>query len=104
MAGQLHCRIMRIRITKWTGSQSDGIVLSTRGSVIRVAIPGSKDAAEFSCQGWHWFSEDGEPVEVDFLTTDNAGTHASPVRTIAQSRSKPVIANPYRTQIPTWVN
>ena len=85
---------MRIRITKWTGSQSDGIVLSTRGSAIRVAIPGSDDATEFSCQGCYWFSEDGEPVEID-LATGNVG---------AQGRSKLVIANPYRAQMPTWVN
>ena len=61
---------MRIRITKWTGSQSDGIVLATCDSIIRVAVPGCDDSVEFSHRSAHWFSEDGEPVEIDFAATE----------------------------------
>jgi hypothetical protein len=58
--------MIQIKITGWTGSRCDGIVLATYGSVIRVAIPGCDDAAEFSCRGGQWFSADGEPVEIAF--------------------------------------
>jgi hypothetical protein len=63
---------MRIKIATSAGSQSDGIVLSSRGSIIRVAIPGCNDAAEFSRCAAHWFSEDGEPVKLQFLAGENS--------------------------------
>ena len=61
-----------VRVTGSTGSQTDGIVLATFGPVIRVAIPGCDDAAEFLCRGGRWFSEDGELVEIDFAASGDA--------------------------------
>ncbi len=61
---------MRIRIIKWVGGQAEGIVLSTFGSMIRVAIPGCDDAVEFSNRGGYWFSEEGEPVEIEFPASE----------------------------------
>jgi hypothetical protein len=63
---------MQIRITRWTGSLGNGIVLAAYGSTIRVAIPGCDDTEEFLCRGGHWFSDDGEPVEIDFPAVGGA--------------------------------
>jgi len=63
---------MRIIVTRWPGSRSDGIVLSTRGTIVRVAIPGCDDSIEFSYRGGHWFSEEGEPVEIEFPGAENS--------------------------------
>jgi hypothetical protein len=63
---------MRITITTQKGSQSDGIVLATCGSMIRVAIPGCDDAAEFSCKDGQWLSEAGESVEIDALAVEDS--------------------------------
>jgi hypothetical protein len=63
---------MQIRITTWTGSQGNGIVLATHGSTMRVAIPGCDDVAEFSCRGGQWFSDAGQPVEIGFPASEDA--------------------------------
>jgi hypothetical protein len=70
--------MMLIKITGWFGSSSEGLVLATFGSTIRVAIPGCDDAAEFTCRGGHWFSEDGEPVEIAFPAAQRLAVVALP--------------------------
>src|SRR5579862_6865875 len=58
---------IRIRITRWTGSQSDGFVFAACEAVIRVAVPGSGDAEQFSCRDGHWYTEGGDSVEIEFF-------------------------------------
>ena len=60
---------MHIRITNWTGTNSDGIVLSVRGLVLRVAIPGCDDSVEYYYRGNQWFAENHEPVQIEFFST-----------------------------------
>jgi len=94
---------MQIRITRWTGSQGNGIVLATYDSRIRVAIPGCIDAAEFSCRGGHWFSDDGEPVEINFPDTKDADDDfASASNNRTENRC--LGPNPSPTQAVGWVN
>jgi hypothetical protein len=59
---------MRMTIRTWTGTELDGIAMAVYGSTMRVAIRGRKDIAEFVCSGGCWFSETGEPVEIEFET------------------------------------
>jgi hypothetical protein len=53
-------------ITNWNGSHLDGILLNSEGLKLRVAIAGRDDAAEFHLHGGCWFSEDYQPVEIQF--------------------------------------
>jgi len=46
-------------------------VLSTCGTIVRVAIPGCDDSVEFSYRGGQWLSEEGEPVEIEFPGLEN---------------------------------
>jgi len=62
---------VRVRVTKMTGAQSDGIVLSTNGLFIRVAIPGCDDAAEFFWQSGQWYSEDGDKASIEFFAIED---------------------------------
>ncbi|SPE34767.1 hypothetical protein SBA6_40052 [Candidatus Sulfopaludibacter sp. SbA6] len=94
---------MRIRIIRWTGSESDGIVLSTCGSIIRAAIPGCDDAVEFSYRGAHWFWEDVEPVELEFPTAENSDRNsASDLNEGLASRC--LGSDSRRTHAAAWVN
>ena len=55
---------MRLTIISWTGKRAEGIVLSSRGLTLRVAVWGSDDAEEFRFRGGQWFAENGEPVQI----------------------------------------
>jgi hypothetical protein len=61
---------IRIRITRWTGSQTDGFVFAACGPIIRVAIPGHEDAEQFWCRDGYWYSEDGEAADIDFFAAE----------------------------------
>jgi hypothetical protein len=54
-----------MRITSWTGSECDGILLWSQGLQMRIAVSGCDDAAEFRSRGGQWFAEDGDPVQID---------------------------------------
>jgi hypothetical protein len=43
----------------------DAILLGVAGNVIRLAIDGWEDAAEFRLVNGQWLSGDNEPVEID---------------------------------------
>lgn len=64
-------QVIRIRITRWTGLQSDGVLFAACGPMIRAAIPGYEDAEQFWCRDGHWFSEDGESVEIEFFAAES---------------------------------
>lgn len=90
---------VRTRITTLTGSQCDGIVLSTSGSVIRVAVPGCDDAKEFCWQGRQWYSEDGDSVEIEFFAIEESEPDfASAIAN--QSGASSFCGTP----MPAWVN
>lgn len=55
---------MTIRYT--SGRAVDGIVLTQTGRSIRVAVPDCEDTVEFTAENGMWFSEDWEPVELEF--------------------------------------
>ena len=93
---------MRIRITTWTGAQSEGILLSTCGSIVRVAIPGCDDSVEFSYRGAHWFSESGEPMEIEYPAQDDGHDLATALN---PKPSDPCLgSDSCRTRPPAWVN
>jgi hypothetical protein len=48
------------------GSTTEAILLARRENKIRVAIPGSDEALEFTQVHGTWVSEDCEPVRVEF--------------------------------------
>ena len=43
----------------------DAILLGAAGNIIRLAMDGWADAAEFRLVDGQWLSEDNEPVEID---------------------------------------
>jgi hypothetical protein len=55
------------------GHLEQGILLHAEGNAMRVAFPGREDTSGFTLHGVQWFSETGEPVEIDFIagTTEN---------------------------------
>ena len=55
---------MQLKITTWTGSKQDGVLLAVSGLEMRVAIPGSDDAVKFCLRGGQWFSEEAELMEI----------------------------------------
>ena len=63
---------MHIIVIDWTGSRLDGVVLSHRGVILKAAICGCDDAAEFHFRGGQWFSEQDEPVEIRMYSAPTA--------------------------------
>jgi hypothetical protein len=53
-------------ITYPNGRAIHGILLSKNDGCIRVAVKGCDDVVEFTAENGLWFSEDGEPVLLEF--------------------------------------
>ncbi len=49
------------------GHLEEAILLSIRGDMMRVAIPGCDDAVAFTLRGGAWVSDENVPVEIEFL-------------------------------------
>ena len=58
----------RPKTDRWPGTRLEGVVLSVCGPLMRVAIGGCEDAAQFTFRGGQWLAEDGLPVRITFLS------------------------------------
>lgn len=63
---------MRVTICYYRGFEVEGVVLSAAGGRLRVAVQGCPDAAEFELREGYWFSESGEPVQLDLPWAEEA--------------------------------
>jgi hypothetical protein len=63
--------MIRLKVKSWSGAEFEAILLGWRGLRMRIAIPGDEDAAELWCQGGQWFTEDGQPVQLVYLTLED---------------------------------
>ena len=64
----LHVNQARPRDDRWGETKLNGIALSVCGPIMRVAIRGCDDAAQFVFRGGQWFAEDGLPAKITFLS------------------------------------
>jgi hypothetical protein len=48
------------------------VLLGAAGNIIRLAVDGWEDAAEFRLAGGQWLSEDNQLVEIDVQTRQSA--------------------------------
>ena len=55
-----------MKITYASGKTTDGIILLNHDGCIRVAVQGSEDVVEFTAENGMWFSQNLEPVLVEF--------------------------------------
>jgi hypothetical protein len=62
--------MIRLKVKSWTGAEFEATLLGWRGLRMRIAVPGDEDAAELWCQGGQWFTEDGLPVQLIYLTLE----------------------------------
>lgn len=69
---------MIILIRYFDGRLQGAILLSITGDAMRVAIPGLGDATEFTLHKGQWFSDGGDPVEIEF----NAAEAEDPTCTV----------------------
>ena len=56
---------MQIAITTWAGTTPDGVLINVSGPTMRVAVHRLEDVVGFYFRGRTWFSEKGEPVEIE---------------------------------------
>jgi hypothetical protein len=66
---QITMLVMRLTIRHWNGIQDDGVLLTERDLIMRVAVFGCDDAIEFRFRRGHWFAENGDLVQVEFHPT-----------------------------------
>ena len=59
---------MRITLSYGNGIHVEGILLATAADRMRVVVPGSGDAVEFSREGGVWRADSGESVEIEAMT------------------------------------
>ncbi len=64
--------MIRLKVKSWTGSEFEAILLGWRGMRMRIAVPGCDDATELSCRGGQWFTEDGQPVQLIYMTEEDS--------------------------------
>ncbi len=57
---------MRITIRFQPGFEVEGVVVSAANDILRIAVSGWDDIAEFHLVGGQWFAESGEPVLLDW--------------------------------------
>jgi len=89
----LHVNQACPREDRWTGTKSDGVVLSVCGPIMRVAVRDCNDAAEFTFRSGQWFAENGLPVTITFR---------SPFGDNGLDTYLEVTSSPARTAV--WVN
>ena len=53
-------------ITCLDGRTVEGVIYSSSGSTMRVAVDGADDLVDYTCISGQWVSENCEPVEVEF--------------------------------------
>jgi len=53
---------MQITVSFGSGLHIEGVVLSSAGTRLRVALQNWDDAAEFQCRHGQWFLENRDPV------------------------------------------
>lgn len=88
-----------IQVTVWYPGASSvaAILLGAAGNVIRLAIDGWADAAEFSLVNGQWLSEDNELVEIE---SKPESPRAGSYRWI----TRPVHGNSPMPSMHVWVN
>jgi len=59
--------LVQISICYPGGGSVAAILLGVSGNTLRLAVEGWDDAAEFRLVGGQWYSELGEPVEIDSM-------------------------------------
>jgi hypothetical protein len=82
---------MRIRYAD--GRTLDGMVLSLKGSVARVAIKDEDDAAEFNLVHGQWISEDCETVTFDFPLAIFRSIEDRPAETVGVLLNESAVSN-----------
>ena len=58
---------MYMLIRYFDGRLREAILLSLSGQVMRVAIPGTDDAVEFTLRDGQWVSDENGTIEIEFL-------------------------------------
>ena len=85
-----------MRIHYRDGSMREGVIVTLRGTVMRVAVQGSDDALEFRLWNGSWMSENGESVSFAFpLGRSGHETFRDAARTVLRERSGHTLADPW---------
>jgi hypothetical protein len=87
---------MQITISFSPGFDVEGVVLSVSGGRLRVALQNWDDAAEFQCRHGQWFSENRDPVHIDWPPSSRSDSTESLTRDSLRGRAS--------LQSSTWVN
>jgi hypothetical protein len=67
---------MYLMLSSLDGTTVEGLLLAVNRNQMRVAVPGQADALEFRLVGDQWTSEDGQRIELDFLSSTAADATA----------------------------
>lgn len=69
---------MHLTISFSDGRRADAVVLAVSADRMRISLPGSDDATELRAAHGAWFTETGEPVDIDSIVLLSDGSSLFP--------------------------
>lgn len=69
---------MHLTISFSDGRRAEAVVLAVSADRMRISIPGSDDATELRATQGAWFTETGEPVEIESMILLSDGSSVFP--------------------------